>query len=228
MTEKTIDFDNNIRLRIEQDPDPDSPADWDNFGEIAYTGQREVLGTQKVTRERMDEIAAGIASGELIGTPVYAYVHSGATIACGVRLKDKARTWAFCNPFSCPWDSGQSGFVYTTRDKVFEEYGKKRITKAVREAVLQVLAGEVATFDQYLQGDVYGYVVELVTRSPYGKRHVISTEELATSWGLYGMEDAIAEGTSDAQYYVREAQLEADEVQYWLDRGVQTVSKAHT
>jgi hypothetical protein len=227
MTEKTIDFANNIRLRIEQDQDPEFPGDWVNLGEIAYSSSRTTLGTENMPRERLDEIRDRIACGELVGTPVYAYVHGGATISCGVQLKDKARTWTFCNPFSCPWDSGQSGFVYCTKERAIAEFGKKVLTKAVREKALQRLANEVAIFNQYLTDDVYGFIVERLIRDPHGKNNVIDTEELSSCWGFYGIEAAIADGTSDAEYYVRKEQNEAVEAEYWAQRGVLTVSNAH-
>jgi hypothetical protein len=57
-----------------------------------------------------------------------------------------------------------------------------------------VLAGEVKTFDQYLRGDVYGYVVT----DPDGN-------EVDSCWGLYGIEDAEQEARSALDFAARAA-----------------------
>ncbi|WP_131821653.1 hypothetical protein [Desulfofundulus australicus] len=62
-------------------------------------------------------------------------------------------------PFSCPWDSGQIGWIYVLKEKVREEYGVKRITKKVRDRVISVLKAEVEVYDRWLRGEVYGFTV---------------------------------------------------------------------
>jgi hypothetical protein len=209
-TYETVAISTSFRVRIEYDLDAESPAEWDNVGQIAYTSSRETLGTEHVSRERLDEIAAGIRDGSLIGLPVCAYIHGGATI----------RT----TPFSCPWDSGQSGFVYTTREKAVKEFGKKRLTKAVIEKTLNRLRSEVEAFDQYLTGDVYGFIVERVIRDGDGDE--VDTEELDSCWGFYGHEYAVAEGTAaglcEYRRAWREALREARLRRYWAQRDVVT------
>jgi hypothetical protein len=73
------------------------------------------------------------------------YDHSGITI----------RT----SPFSCPWDSGQIGFIYATPERIREFYGVKRITAKVKADVLKHLHGEIETYDKYLTGEVYRYLI---------------------------------------------------------------------
>jgi len=189
---ETIVINNRVKVRIEQETDPQSPGEWDNVGKIAYSSSRYTLGTENVTKERLDEIRDGIRDGSLIGMPVFAYVHSGATIKA-----------AETNPFHCPWDSGQSGFVYCTVAKGIEEFGTKRDqlnmkegkvrkgTAAMRAKTLKCLIGEVETFDQYLQGDVYGYIIE------------VDGKEKDSCWGFYGLEYAKREATSAAQHYAK-------------------------
>jgi len=134
---------------IRVDDSPESPADWDNLGEIVYLLRaRNVLGTKAVSDAEMHEIHEGILSGRYIGVEVFAYVHSGVTIRAAAR-----------NPFTCPWDSGRSGFVYTTVEKALKEYGRKKMSNKLKRKVQEILRREVETFDQYLQGDVYFYVV---------------------------------------------------------------------
>jgi hypothetical protein len=160
-------------LRILTDDNPDSPADWDNLGQIAYSSSRYTLGTEAVSKDRLDEIAAGIEDGSLIGLPVYAYVHSGATIST--------------SPFGCRWDSGQSGFVYCSASDAEDEWAGD---PHFRANALRVLQGEVETFDQYLRGDVYGYTITDK-----------DGDEVDSCWGYYGIEYAEEEARSALNYW---------------------------
>lgn len=71
------------------------------LGKITYKGSSPYrLGNEPVSLGRFEQITKDINAGELIGLPVYAYVHSGETIST--------------QPFTCPFDSGRSGWVYCT------------------------------------------------------------------------------------------------------------------
>lgn len=205
MSVENFVFEHGIRVRIEYDEDADSPANWDNLGKIAYYNRaRYVLGTEAVSPDRLDEIRDGIESGALVGLPVFAYIHGAVTI-----------TTAESNPFQCPWDSGQSGFVYCTRQDAIKEFGGELLTKSVRERALKCLADEVETFNRYLNGDVYGYIVERVTSN--------DDEELDACWGFYGLDCAIEEGKAVAAHYVEKAAEEIVEAAYWASRDVVTL-----
>jgi hypothetical protein len=192
MTVDTITINDTIRARIEHDTDVQAP-DWETLGSIAYNS-RYTLGTEGVSQDRLDSIALGIKNGSLVGLPVYAYVHSGSMISCGTPLKNG--TIVFGNPFHCPWDSGQSGFVYASKERVVKEYGKKILTAGIKQKALQVLAKEVECFSQYLEGDVYGVIVERLTDGEW--------VEEESCWGLYGLdyarEEANRMGEHEATY----------------------------
>lgn len=148
------------------DPEPCSPVEWDNLGEITYNRSgRNVLGTHPKTAEEDAKIARMVRDGEAYGLPVWAYVHSGSTIQA-----------ALTNPFACPWDSGRSGWVYVMRDKALKEFGRKLPSRKLKFRILDVLKGEVETFDQYLRGEVYGY------RIKHGD------ETVDSCWGMYGFD----------------------------------------
>jgi hypothetical protein len=63
----------------------------------------------------------------------------------------------------------QVGFIICTLDKAKNEYGLKRWSdktkrsdgkvQTMREAVTQLLEGEIKTFGQYVSGEVYGYSI---------------------------------------------------------------------
>jgi len=74
--------------------------------------------------------------------PLYMYDHSGITISL--------------SPFSCPWDSGQVGWVFVTKTAAVKEFGRK-VTK---EKVYGIIQSEVNWLDLYLKGEVYGYKIK--------------------------------------------------------------------
>lgn len=78
--------------------------------------------------------------------PVYMYDHSGVTISTV--------------PYACPYDSGQLGFVYYTRQMIKEMFGWKRVTKARRQTLETYLDNEVRVYDSILRGEVYGYEIQ--------------------------------------------------------------------
>ena len=72
--------------------------------------------------------------------PVYLYDHGGLALST--------------TPFSCPWDSGQVGFIFVERDKL-KEYGAKIATKKVKERMIKTLEAEIEEYAAYANGDVY-------------------------------------------------------------------------
>jgi len=120
----------------------------------------------------MDEIGRKVRDGEYIGIPVWSYVHSMATIRA-----------AYTNPFSCPWDSGRSGWVYCSKADALKDARRERMSKEFLAQVNKALEGFVKDFDMYMQGDVYGVVV--TNRK--------TDEEVESCWGLYGYDNAVKE-----------------------------------
>ncbi|MFT0547020.1 hypothetical protein ACMHYO_11865 [Allopusillimonas ginsengisoli] len=83
-------------------------------------------------------------SNKAIVLPLYLYDHSGITISTG--------------PFSCPWDSGQVGFVFVPKAQVLTEYGWKKLSAKRTEKITNLLKGEVEEYDQFLRGDVWYFL----------------------------------------------------------------------
>ena len=104
--------------------------------------------------------------------------------------------------FHCPWDSGQVGFIYVSKTKVREEYSTKRITKKILETVTKVLVGEVETYDQYLRGEIYSYVIEDAEE-----------EVIDSCCGLYGdyEEHCLPEAKNSVDYLIEQAKKKAKE-----------------
>jgi hypothetical protein len=156
----------NLQLEIHYDPGPSAP---DIDFVITYANRsRYILGTRAISDEEFENIGAGIASGKLIGMPVFAYVHSG------VMLKA-----AEANPFHCQFDSGRSGWVYTEAHTLRTLYGVKRLTKRIKEQALKDMCAQVKEFSAYLNGDCYGFII----------RDTVTRESLDSCWGYYGLDE---------------------------------------
>ena len=134
--------------------------------------------------------------------PLYLYDHSGITMSCG--------------PFNCPWDSGQVGYVYCTREAILKEYNAKRVSGKMRKRVADVLKQEVATYDDFLTGQVYGYEVFAIDEEADEDGDEAEGELLDSCWGFFGLDYCKQEAKEVAEYQAeqlkvkREAALDAD------------------
>lgn len=170
--EATVDVveseDGSVRCYVLYDRDPSSPREWDNAGHMVCWHRNYNLGdTHKFPDpEDFDETAKDWEGDDRIAVilDLYLYDHSGITMSC--------------SPFSCPWDSGQVGYIYLTRGDMMREWGYKRLTAARRTKLESYLKAEVETYDQYLTGDVYGHVV------------VGGPNDGDSCWGYFGLKYA--------------------------------------
>lgn len=81
-----------LRVVVEQDEDATSPADFGMLGTVTYSSRaRHTLGGRAVNLEEHERIGREIQKGNLIGMPVFAYIHSGVAIQA-----------AEANPFPLP------------------------------------------------------------------------------------------------------------------------------
>lgn len=159
-------------VALHQDTDPGSPRDWDNLGQIVTWHRRYRLGDKHDYADGNDFRKRTKDSVALV-LPVYLYDHSGLRVNT--------------TGFHCPWDSGQVGYIWVSKERLQKEYGS--VTPETIEQARKVLIGEIETFDQYLRGDVWGYVI-------YGP----DGGELDSCWGFHGLEYAKGEATSAVDY----------------------------
>ena len=132
-------------IHVYQDDDPESPRDWSNLGTMSCWHRSYNLGDEQPSESPV-EFSEEHNDKNCIMLPLYLYDHSGITMNT--------------SGFSCSWDSGQVGVIWVTLDDVRKEYSVKRISKKIREKVISILRQEVATYDQFITGQVYGYTVE--------------------------------------------------------------------
>ena len=167
---------NGRKVTIYPDEHAESPRVFDcNLATLACWHRRVNLGDEQTSGETETELCERVAaSGEeiLALLPLYLYQHGDMTI----------RT----TPFGDRWDSGQVGWAYVTKASA-EKLGCMGAGWE-RERYLRAIVSEVETYDMFLRGAVYGYVVEGA-----------EGDELDSCWGFYGLDDARGEGKAAAE-----------------------------
>lgn len=141
-----------LKVVVERDPDPFDPRTEDeNLGTMVCFHKRYTLGDRHDLKHDdfngWDEMERYLKEdlGALCVLPLYLYDHSGITIST--------------HPFGCRWDSGQIGFIYTTREDIDKIMGYKRLTKKKLAEIEKSLIAEVEVYDQYLTGDVWQFSI---------------------------------------------------------------------
>lgn len=187
----------NIYIIPDDDPQSCDPMDWDMLGKQVYWHRRMNLGhcykeTNKYSPvewlqdkvgdylnvNSWDVYSKKYANWEMMDfaglmqkfqefnlvIPVHAYEHGGITISASGRMAG----WD-------SFDSGQLGFVYVSHEDIKKNYSVKRLTKSVLERAEKCLISEVEEYDNYLTGQVYGYIIEDE-----------NDEKLDSCWGFLG------------------------------------------
>jgi len=168
--EQIIQFSDGCTLEIYFDEDPESPREWDNLGTMICFHTRYDLGDKHDYKSRdyngWDEIENQIKQDnpECFIRPLYLMDHSGLSISMG--------------PFGCPWDSGQVGFIFITKEIVVSQL-RGDVFRAE-----EVLSAEVEAYNQYLVGDIYGFILRDKPCNKCGCN--TKSEVLDSCWGFYG------------------------------------------
>ena len=122
---------------------------------------------------------------------LYLYDHSGITISAA--------------PYSCSWDSGQVGVIFMPLKTAAENWPSLSGAD-LESAALNCLRAEVAEYDQFLTGDVYGYIIE----DKQG-------ETLDSCFGFFGLDIAIQEMEPALQWCEKEAIENTARDDQWLE-----------
>ena len=163
-------------LKIVQDSAPDSPREWDNLTTIFCFHKRYNLGDKHDYKSDMfggwEEFKEHIIAEykPRMIKPLYMYDHSGITISTSA--------------FGCQFDSGQVGWVFITDERIKTLCGDMEMDN---DRLDRIIEGEVETYDQYIQGEVYGY--QIIETEICDKCH--THEEVVDScYGYFGEENA--------------------------------------
>lgn len=179
----------NLTVKIYPDYDPISPLENDNAGHMVCFHKRYNLGDKHDLREgdfnSWDEIEAHLIKEKkaVVILPLYLYDHSGLRIKVG-SFK------GLLSQGHAEFDSGMVGFIYITKEEAKKEWGNSRYYLKAAEKYLRARVNE---YDQYLSGDVYGYVIENEKE-----------EELDSCWGFYGFKYVKEEAESSAKFLVED------------------------
>lgn len=154
-----IKFSSGEVLEIHQDEDPVCPRrDSDNLGTMICFHRRYNLGDE----HEFSSVEDFNPQNHALCLPLYLYDHSGITMST--------------EPFNCRWDSGQVGWIYVTEDQLKNEYSD--CSEESIEKARAVLLAEVACYDQFLTGQVYGFVLR-------GRDEEVD-DERDSCWGFFG------------------------------------------
>lgn len=162
-------------IKVYYDEDPMNPrTEQDHVGVMVCAHRSYNLGDVQV--HSADEVEEHLKEhGAVVQLNLYLMDHGGISMSTG--------------SFGDPWDSGQVGVIYLTRETIRKEWGWTRITKARRSQLIKYLEAEVEEYDAYISGQVYGYTIEN-----------LAGEQLDSCWGFYGETD----------YMLREARAIVD------------------
>lgn len=218
--QETIDCEGGYRIRVIVDSDAQSPEEGDEMlvylvhfhrqfefcskglpfstkgGFIAFAFE----GPEAPTREDYEDDPEGYEEAhtawkaeyaewnalrnEYAIFPVDSYIHGGVALAlsgsdAAARMPDRQ------------WDVSRCGAVLVRKDG---EWGED-----TPEFYRKIAEAHVETWNQYLSGDVWGFVVEQAETC--GTCSHTEWVELDSCWGFYGQKAAIEEAKSRVEYY---------------------------
>jgi hypothetical protein len=154
-----------FRITAFPDHHADSPREWSNLCTMVCWHRRYSLGDKHDFETPQDfEEYWREHENEMIVLPLYLYDHSGITIST-------SHTY----PYNDRWDAGQVGWIYVEYSDIRREMVGKYITKKKLKRAEEILHSEVEVYDEYLRGEVYGFVVEDK-----------DDETVDSCWGYYG------------------------------------------
>jgi len=140
-----------LTIRAEHDRDAECPLDEDNESVRFVTFERNSTLSGYHDFSKPTEAPAWAEENGFAVYPLYKYEHGRVAYSTG--------------GFSCPWDSGQAGFVLVRR----ADYGDDEARMA------EIAKGMCGTVMDWCNGDCFGYTVE-----------DDDGEELDSGWGFVG------------------------------------------
>ncbi len=173
-----------MKLEILQDEHASSPSEWGDEDLFIVANHRQfyvpVPGEKRIA-ESADELVKRFKRTHWAFV-VEAYIHSGVVLALDGEGNFPDRQW----------DVSLVGYVFAAK----KEW---RMSKTARKAA----RGLIETWNQYLSGDVWGYVIE--NDEGY---------DVDSCWGFYGEEYARQEGEAALAACEQRAAKEREEAKY--------------
>lgn len=189
-----------LRLVIEQEQSPEDPRSWDNLGTMLCCNQYYQLGDCNSNRdtelqlaeicrkygksdEEIDEMTFSeeiqfiLDQDDVCGLPLWIYDHSGISMSTGKQ---------------CSWDSSFVGLIFVEKDFYLAQTCLKD-EEGWKEKAKETLKGEVETYSDFLEGNVYMWTLYeptvVIRQSMDGKelsREIVEEGEVVDSMdGFY-------------------------------------------
>lgn len=130
-----------------------SPREWDNLGRMICFHKNYQLGDShayKAPDKFISFLERVSKKTGVVQLPLYLMDHSGLTI--------NTTGFAFCDPQG--WDWGEIGVIYATKTAIRADLKVNRITDSIIQRVKKVFKTEIQVYNQYLRGQVYGYLIK--------------------------------------------------------------------
>jgi len=127
-------------IKIEQDDDPFSPRDNDNIGTMVCFHSRYDLG-DKGHGYTPETLMEKVKDPDTVALPLFLLDHSGLWISTGRYAEDPQG-----------WDTSAVGYIIASKEKAAKEGIEV-------ERLPEFLEGEVKEYNDYLTGNVHGFVV---------------------------------------------------------------------
>lgn len=163
-----------------------------------YISADSSIGDDEIAGEMEDELDLGEKlqlieeSGEVVMLLISMYEHSGITLWLGSKGSH----------FDSQWDCSSIGFAYVEKSTAEEEGmldpGEK-YKHDWKEWAYAMMEGEMKTYDQFVRGEVYGYMIE----DENGEEAADS--DLCGCWGFIGddgKEDMLSEAKANIDSYL--------------------------
>jgi hypothetical protein len=137
-------FYKSYKIKIRQDEDCESPNDWENENLFLVYDHRQFTVKRKgfEPKDIWDALNEGLEEEEnyypdYFIFPVEAYIHSGVSLSL------------FSGTKQCRWDSSVSGYILASK----EEFKDLETAKTAAKGLIE-------TWNQYLSGEIYGFIIE--------------------------------------------------------------------
>lgn len=217
-----------IVAKVEYDPfERESPRDHDGntwtlvgfpnthrtFGDEQFdpSGQHWIDCPKCEGKEGIDDCGACGGHGEVEAENLLDMLkaeYSDAHLIVPVQCYDHSLVRYYAgNPTTEHWDTGTAGVAILSKDDLDKEFDGNE-SKA-REN----LDGELETFTDWANGEIFAYVVEDA-----------EGETLDSCCGFYGIEYVKSEAKEALNHAVEQAHKEVEQIRYWAERDVETVS----
>lgn len=163
-----------------------------NYCDKRFSNGSKYAKMSEMVIERIDKATGKRLQKYYIILPLYLMDHSGLMMNTG--------------GFHCPWDSGQVGWIYVSKEAIRKEYNWKVITKKRKAFIEKLLNNEVKVYSDFIEGNVYGYTIY----------DPVTKEFIDSCWGFIGDYDA-----SGLKEYATNA------IDCWIEKVEDEIAEAH-